>query len=70
MRYTLVIDGVEFPGQEQQNNVSAATVAESFRQRVTEGHVGYLHSGDGHSGTLVHWGRVRTVGVIVTDGGS
>jgi hypothetical protein len=67
MRYTLVIDGVEFPGQQVQGEYSAQQIARSFLVNYTSGGVSSLDSDDGKNATLIHWGRVTTVQVIVED---
>jgi len=67
MRYTLRIDGVEFPGQRFHGGLDPQSLLQQqYGKFIETGEVSYLTTGNGDS-VMVNWDRVTTVHVIVTD---
>lgn len=67
MRYTLVIDGVEFTGQEHPGSATAQQVATAYLTNLAKGGITSLPSDGDRNATLINWSRVATVKVIVED---
>jgi hypothetical protein len=67
MRYTLVINGVEFTGQEHPGSATAPQIAAAYLTNLANGGITSLSSDGDSNATLVNWSRVATVRVIVED---
>ncbi len=67
MRYTLVVDGVEFTGQQHQDGATAQQITAGYLTNLANGGITSLHGDDDSNATLINWSRVATVKVIVED---